>query len=29
MLPDNVGRLFDVPLALVPDRVAIIQGTAS
>ena len=26
MLPDNVGRLFDVPLALVPDRVAIIQG---
>ena len=26
MLPDNVGRLFDVPLALIPDRVAIIQG---
>ena len=26
MLPDNVGRLFDVPLALVPDRVAVIQG---
>ena len=26
MRPDNVGRLFDVPLALVPDRVAVIQG---
>ena len=26
MLPDNVGHLFDVPLALIPDRVAIIQG---
>jgi acyl-coenzyme A synthetase/AMP-(fatty) acid ligase len=26
LLPDNVGRLFDVPLALIPDRVAVIQG---
>jgi long-chain acyl-CoA synthetase len=26
MLPDNVGHLFDVPLALIPDQPAVLQG---
>ena len=26
MLPDNLGRLWDVPLRLIPDQVAVIQG---
>jgi non-ribosomal peptide synthetase component E (peptide arylation enzyme) len=26
MLPDNVGHLFDVPLALIPDAPAVLQG---
>jgi acyl-coenzyme A synthetase/AMP-(fatty) acid ligase len=26
MLPDNVGHLFDVPLALIPEQPAVLQG---
>ena len=26
MLPENLGHIFDVPLRLAPDSVAVIQG---